>query len=130
MQQQIISELFYENCEFELLNRLLKEEKLTFELFNLDKEFDLSLIYYLIKELHFLKLEYLKQTNFLNSPPQYKENYKYINESNSCLVIFTRETIKLIEDDYGLIEEKNFEESILVLKPPEPTLEESRVLLN
>jgi len=146
MQQQIYSFEYRESFKEELIkarnkydDKRLKVEDSYFEKFNTPKEAIINFILdekeliefddFLLKEEYELVMELKKQANFLNSPPQYKEGYKYISANGECLVIYQRVSEKEECPQYGQREEVRKGRYFLPL-PPDPAIEENRILLN
>lgn len=84
---------------------------------------------FLLKEEYELDMELKKQADFLNSPPQYKEGYKYISAAGECLVIYQRVSEK--EECPQCRQKEEVRKGIyFLILPPDPAIEEERVLLN
>jgi len=145
MQQQIYSCEYREIFKDELIRarkkydeKRLETENSYFEKFKAPKEAIINFILdekeliefddFLLKEEYELVMELKRQTDFLNSPPQYKEGYKYISANGECLVIYQRVSEKEVSPQCEQEEEKR--DSYLFFVPSDPAIEESRILLN
>lgn len=82
----------------------------------------------LLREEHQLNMELKRQDDFLNSPPQYKEEYKYISDTGECLAVYQRLTES--EEEIQERAKKEEREGYFFALPPDPAFEEERVLLN
>ena len=79
----------------------------------------------LLEEEVLLNIDLKKQNDFLNSPPQFKE-HKYINANGECVTIYQGSSIP--DEESEDIQEEN--QDFVFFIPPDPAIEENRILLN